>query len=627
MSHWQPSLGASFRGAVTVFRVWAPDAEAVDLVLERPDQPSVHPMVNYADGYFSIRVPHVAPGDLYRFRVDGRGPFPDPASRWQPQGVHGPSAVVDPAAYSWRDEQWTGIPLKDLVLYELHTGTFTPAGTFRAAEEKLPELVDLGVNAVELMPVADFAGNRNWGYDGVAPFAPARCYGTPDDLRHFVDAAHGLGLAVFIDVVYNHFGPDGAYQGAFSRHYFSQTHKSPWGDGINFDGPLSSPVRDYFIENALRWVHEYHADGLRFDATHAIVDDSPRHILASITSSVRASLAGASRHVHLIAEDVNNLALMLKPESQGGWELDALWSDDFHHQMRRALAGDHDGYFQDFDGSAASIAETVRKGWFYCGQHAPYFGGPRGTDPAGIAYPRFVCFIQNHDQIGNRAFGDRLNHKIDLAAYRAASALLLFLPETPLLFMGQEWAASTPFLYFTDHHPELGKLVTEGRRREFSRFTAFSGPASREAIPDPQQAMTFEKSRLLWEERGQEPHASVMRLYRDLLRLRRTDPAFQTPGRSAELGVSALDEETLVLRRESASGEAILAVIRLRGSGAVDLASHPLAGSQRWRLDWNTEAAMYAADPLPPQLNQAANILEFARAGAALLRAEGKDQG
>lgn len=593
--NWRPTLGATYSHAATRFRVWSPDSSNVSLILE--NGPAV-PMVRDIEGYFAVTIPNLSPGDLYRFQPDGNGPFPDPASRFQPHGVHGPSAIVDPSAFSWTDSGFHGIGIDRLILYELHTGTFTPQGTFRAAAEKLPYLRELGVTAVELMPVADFAGDRNWGYDGVSPFAPARCYGTPDDLRHFVNTAHELNLAVFLDVVYNHFGPDGAYQGAYSPYYFSKTHRSLWGDGINVDGPGSSPVRDYFIENALRWVHEYHIDGLRLDATHAIVDESPRHILASIAASVRASLADSPRRVLVIAEDSRNIAAMMYPESEGGWELDGVWADDFHHQVRRCLAGDSEGYYQYFDGSAEGIARTAKQGWFR-----------KGTDPSGLPYPSFVVCIQNHDQIGNRAFGDRLHHSVDLAAWHAASTLLLMLPETPLLFMGQEWAASSPFQYFTDHHAELGKLVTQGRRSEFRRFSSFSGE-----VPDPQALSTFEASRLNWEEAGQQPHASTLRLYRALLALRRTHPSLQTAGKSPELDIVACGSDAVLLRRDR-----LLVAVAFRGAPRVALPSAP------WRVLLSTEDPQHAPDPAPPHYDFSASAVSFQRPGALILEHSQED--
>lgn len=615
MTFAEKHLGAQVDGGATRFCVWAPETELVEVVIETTGrQGESHPATRSADGFHRATLPGIGDGDLYAYRLDGRGPFPDPASRFQPQGVHGASQVVDWRRFPWSDAGWVGIALEDTILYELHVGTFTPEGTFAAAAEHLPHLKELGVTAIELMPVGDFPGRWNWGYDGVAPFAPARCYGRPDDLRRLVDRAHALGLAVHLDVVYNHLGPDGAYQSTFSRFYYSQTHHSPWGAGINFDGPNSEPVRDYVIQNALRWIHEYHFDGLRLDATHAIVDDSPRHIIAALASAVRRSLEGTERLVHVIAEDVRNLAKMMKPESQGGWGLAGTWSDDFHHQMRRTLGGDTDGYFQDFDGSTKSIAATARRGWFYTGQYSNYFEKPRGTDPSGIAPSRFVFFLQNHDQVGNRAFGDRLHHKIDLAVWRAASTLLLMLPETPLLFMGQEWAASTPFLYFTDHHAELGRLVTQGRRKEFSRFASFADPAVRESIPDPQTEETFRACRLRWEEAAREPHASMARFYKRLLSLRKTLTACNgTPD------ITELSESSLLLRRTATDGAELLALVRLSGAGRETVPGlGPDSGDCEVVL--TTENSSFATDPQILRIDAGGRTAEFSRPGAVIFR-------
>ena len=620
---WQPFLGAWRAGNETRFRVWAPETSRIEVALDTSaDRTLVFPLARSADGFFQGANAGIRAGDLYRYRVDGRGPHPDPASRYQPQGVHGPSQVVDAGQFPWTDDQWNGSHLEDLIIYEIHVGTFTPEGTFAAARSKLPILRDLGVTAVELMPVGDFPGSRNWGYDGVALFAPARCYGPPDDLRGFVDEAHRLGLAVHLDVVYNHLGPDGAYHGVFSPYYFSRQHKSPWGAAINFDGSHSVPVRHFLIENALHWIHEYHIDGLRLDATHAMVDESPRHFLAELSAAVRASLQGCRRHVLLAAEDVRNLACVVKPESESGWGLDTVWSDDFHHEMRRCLAGDHDGYFEDFEGTAADIATTARQGWFYCGQYARYFGERRGTDPAGIPPQRFVFFIQNHDQVGNRAFGDRLHHQIELAAYRAAAALLLLLPQTPLLFMGQEWAASTPFLYFTDHYPELGKLVTKGRRNEFSHFMAFADPEIRRQIPDPQDPNTFTASRLLWEEREIEPHASTLRFYQKLLALRRSEPALRVR-EANNYEVVALDQDVLLLLRRADHASTLLAVVRLRGAGVADLRGNPHAApgaGLRWTHVLTSEERSFTTDPMPAQMDFDGPVIDFARPGVVVLK-------
>ena len=622
---WQPRLGACPGPAGTRFRVWAPASRQVELVVETPGTGRhARPLPTGADGLFEARFVDLGPGDLYRFRIDGQGPFPDPASRCQPEGVHGPSMVVDPTAFDWSDRTWTGVPLEDLVVYELHVGTFTPEGTFQAAQRRLPYLRDLGVTAVELMPVADFPGSRNWGYDGAALFAPARCYGQPDALRRLVDEAHRLGLAVLLDVVYNHVGPDGAYLHAFSPFYFTDRHASPWGAGVNLDGDGSTHVRAFFIENALHWVHEYHVDGLRLDATHAIEDDGPRHFLAELAARVKAS--APDRQVLVIAEDSRNLATIVTPPDEGGWGLDAVWADDLHHQIRRRLAGDADGYYQDYRGTTADIAATIERGWFFTGQRSAFLDAPRGTDPSGIPPRRCVVCVQNHDQIGNRAFGERLHHQIDLAAYRAVSAMLLVVPETPLLFMGQEWAASAPFLFFTDHQPELGRLVTEGRRREFARFAAFADAATRERIPDPQAEPTFLASRLDWEEPAREPHAGTRRLYAALLALRRRETALRA---DAATEVVALDESTLAVRRTGAA-DTLLAVVRLAGGGTVDLGSltgaTPSAPASRggsghgWAVVLHTEEDRFAGDPAPPTLRlDDPPAADFVRPGTILL--------
>lgn len=600
------------------FRVRAPASARVEVSVETGSAPAVgHPMSRGDQGLFDALVPNLQPGARYRYRLDGDGPFPDPASRCQPDGVHGPSLVVDPGAFAWSDVAWRGAELAGAVLYEIHIGTFTPEGTFRAGIAGLPALVDLGITAVELMPVADFAGDRNWGYDGVALFAPARCYGTPDDFRAFVDAAHRLGLAVVLDVVYNHLGPDGAYLPRFNPYVFTSRHQSPWGDGINLDGDHSAGVREFFIENALYWLHEYRVDGLRLDATHALIDEGPTPFLAELTARVAASTG--DRAVVVTAEDHRNLATMVSPRARGGWGLDAVWADDFHHQVRRALAGDADGYYEDFTGSMADLATTVRQGWFFCGQPSTYLGHARGTDPTGVPRERFVICLQNHDQVGNRAFGERLHHQIDLAAYRAASLLMLASPETPLLFMGQDWAASSPFLYFTDHNAELGRLVTEGRRQEFGRFAAFADPATRAAIPDPQAASTFEASRLVWDEIAREPHASIRRFYQALIAWRRTEPAF-AGGPASVVEVAGVGDDALVMRRARA-GRSVVVVARFRGAGRLDLGGHPLlagVSDHAAEVVMSTEAAGFDADPRPPRLEWSTGglVIDFERPGA-----------
>jgi maltooligosyltrehalose trehalohydrolase len=558
------------------------------------------------------------------FLLDGDGPYPDPCSRFQPLGVHGPSAVVDPFRFEWSDGDWRGVPLERAILYELHVGTFTPAATFAGVTERLPYLAELGITAIELMPVADFPGTRNWGYDGVSLFAPCRQYGTPDDLRRLVDTAHRAGLAVVLDVVYSHFGPDGAYSTLFSPFYRSSRHQSPWGAAINLDGDWSGPVRAFFIENALHWLHEYHFDGLRLDATHWLLDDSTPHVAAELSTCVRESVT--NRTVLLMAEDERNLATIVSRTQTGGWGMDAVWADDFHHQVRRRSAGDRDGYYQDFSGSIADLAATLRQGWFYCGQHSEYAGAPRGTSPVGVPLERMIFCLQNHDQIGNRPFGQRLHHQIDPALFRALSALLLFAPETPLLFMGQEWAASSPFLYFTDHNQDLGRLVTEGRRREFSRFEAFADETTRARIPDPQAASTVDASRLKWEEQALAPHAGMLELYRSLIGLRRREPALRPGGRTH---VIELDDHGLMVVREAARGEALALVSWLGESGGeYDSRRHePIVPGAGWSLVLSTEEARFQDAPgkggalsAPEMALEDFPIVKFRRPSAVILR-------
>ena len=579
----------------TRFSVWAPRASEVSVLVESGERAGEYALARTTDGMFQTMVAGVAPGDLYRYRVDGSAPMPDPASRFQPLGVHGPSEVIDPDAYDWKDEGWRGVDPSPAVVYELHTGTFTTEGTFAAAVARLPYLHDLGVTIVELMPVADFPGTRNWGYDGVNLYAPARVYGRPDDLRRFVDDAHRHGLAVMLDVVYNHLGPDGAYMSAFAPPFFTSRHASAWGDGVNLDGPESGMVRRFIVENAEHWIAEYHLDGLRLDATHALADDSPTPIVAEIVSAARAA---SDRPVMVVAEDHRNLNTMVREPREGGWGLDGVWADDFHHIMRRILAGDSEGYYEDFRASVEDLAATMRQGWFYTGQRSRYLSGPRGTDPSGVAPWKFVICLQNHDQIGNRAYGDRLHHAIPLAAYRAASAVMLCAPMTPLLFMGQEWAATTPFRYFTDHKTDLGKMVVEGRRKEFERFAAFRDPALRQRIPSPQDAATFEASRLNWAEPGEQPHRGVHRLYRRLLELR--GMALRVSGDARQHAtIAALDEDTLSV--EYAAGPSHLRVVaRLRGTGTVALRDLPSGA----KVLFTTEDAEYAADGLVPAFSR-----------------------
>ncbi|HVC89544.1 MAG TPA: malto-oligosyltrehalose trehalohydrolase [Acidobacteriaceae bacterium] len=607
---WVASLGASIQEDGCLFRVWAGPNAKIELVLD--GEPSrCTPMLPDACGVHQVRVEGVGSGARYWFRINGTGPYPDPASRFQPLGVHGPSQVIDHNCFAWKSTEFQSPSLRELVFYELHVGTFTPAGTFLAVIDKLDGLQQLGINAIELMPIADFAGEHNWGYDGVFPYAPAHSYGTPDDLRKLVEEAHQRGIAVCLDVVYNHLGPDGAYQSVFAPGFYSSKHKTPWGDGLNFDGDGGDKVRAYFIESALAWIYDYRVDGLRVDATHAIQDDSDPPFLTDLTKRVHAAAHSLGRTIFIIAEDERNERRLVLPSEQGGHGFDAVWSDDFHHHMRHRLAGDSDGYYRDFDGTTESIARTIRDGWFFNGQFARHSGHRRGTKPDGLSYESRVFCIQNHDQIGNRAFGERLSSQISYPAYLAASALLLFAPEIPLLFMGQEWAASEPFLYFTDHNKELGRMVTEGRRKEFEHFSAFADETRRGTIPDPQRKETFRLSKLDWTARQRPLHAACLNWYRDLLHVRR----YLLSSFKFRL-CQALNAKMIHSQWESAFGR-VSAIVALEGPAA--------AQDEAWTdmaLCFSSEDTTYTSDACPVIWQSNAGKLTMERAGAVIFASE-----
>jgi maltooligosyltrehalose trehalohydrolase len=507
--------GAMVVGTGTRFAVVTDATACAVRLYDADDRPiSEYALERRDDGVFTRDVDGIGHGALYRF-VLGERALPDPYARFLPRGVHGPAMVVEPR-YAWRFPN-TSRSIGELVIYELHVGTFTPAGTYAGAAERLELLSELGVTAIELMPLASFDGARGWGYDGVAHYAPFAPYGTPDELRAFVDRAHELGLAVLLDVVYNHFGPSGNYLAAYDSRYFTRDTASPWGDAPNF---AFEPMRRYALDNALYWLEEFRFDGLRLDATHAIIDHSAKHVLAELAEEV----AVLRPERLLVAEDERN-----EPALVTRTGLHALWADDFHHATRVTLTGERDGYYGAYEPGAATIARTIRRGWLYEGQRNPVNEKPRGATADALSAERFVYCIQNHDQIGNRALGDRLSDAVSLDAYLCASLLLLYLPMTPLLYMGQEWAASSPFLYFTDHEAELGRAVTEGRRREFAAFGAFSGGGLE--VPDPQALETFLRSKLDWSERTTPAHERVLELYRSVLTLRRQDAVLNDPSR------------------------------------------------------------------------------------------------
>ena len=523
------------------YRVWASATQSVDaLVWTGAEAPRAVPLTLDASGYHH-GVDHAGEaGDLYKFRLNGAQDYPDPASRYQVEGVHGRSMVINPRDFLWHDLDWAPPPLRDLVIYELHIGAFTPEGTFLAAIDRLSHVRKLGATAIEIMPVADFAGERNWGYDGVCIYAPAHSYGHPDDLRALVDAAHGFGLAVILDVVYNHLGPDGNYLGVYAPGYIDEKRKTPWGGALRFDDPEFRPLRALFVANPLYWRDEFHIDGFRLDATHAILDESPRHIIEEISTAI---------HEHggfAIAEDSRNESRVILPVEENGMGFDAVWADDFHHAVRVANTRENEGYLGDFSGALAEIVETLRYGWLYRGQFSAHSGANRGSECRHIAPRKFIHCISDHDQIGNRALGERLNHSVSREAYLAASALLCLSPYTPMLFMGQEWAASTPFLFFTDHNADLGKLVTKGRREEFKSFAAFNTPTELDRIPDPQALKTFTDSKLTWDELSDEKKGFTLEIYQEFLEIRQLDSVFRPASRDSwhveelEIGVGAL---------------------------------------------------------------------------------------
>jgi len=508
------------------FRLWAPTAQQVELLLETQEgaQASL-PMHAIEDGWFYQTSDWAKPGDFYRFRIDGDLQVPDPASRYNPEDIHGRSQIVDPAQFAWQDRQWRGRPWEDVVLYELHVGTFTPEGTYQALKERLDYFVELGVTAIELMPLADFPGQRNWGYDGVLPFAPDASYGTPDDLKDLIQTAHAKGLMVFVDVVYNHFGPEGNYLYVYAKQFFSETHHTPWGAAINFDGPGSRAVRDFFIHNALYWLEEFHIDGLRLDAVHAIIDDSSPDVLEELAEAVRQG-PGKNRHCHLVLENDDNIAHYLERDEAGKLsQYNAQWNDDIHHAFHVLLSGEADGYYEDYaDKPAYHLGRCLTEGFAYQAEPSPFRDGEvRGEVSKHLPSTAFVSFMQNHDQIGNRAFGDRLSELAKPRALMSAVSVLLLAPSPPLLYMGEEFAAAQPFLFFCDFGPELANAVTEGRRKEFGKFAAFNTPEARAKIPDPNDPKTFQQSKLDWDSLQRKPHADFLKLYKELLAIRREE--------------------------------------------------------------------------------------------------------
>jgi maltooligosyltrehalose trehalohydrolase len=584
-----PWLGAQVEPDGVRFCLWAPKRARVDVVLEEEGR-SV-PLTKDPDGYFSGLVSIAAAGMSYRYRLDNGESYPDPCSRFQPQGPHGPSMIVDPKAYRWRTTGWPGVRMPGQVLYELHLGTFTPEGSLDAARERLGDLQRDGITLIELMPLAECAGRWNWGYDGVGLFAPAHVYGDHEALKRFVDAAHGKGLGVMVDVVYNHFGPDGNYLTQFSDAYVSDRYTNEWGPAVNFDGPGSRAVRDFVVENACYWIREFQVDGLRLDAVQTIYDDSPVHIVAEVSARARAAAAG--RAIILVAECESQLIHTVRPPEQGGWGLDAVWSDDFHHICHVALTGRSDAYYSDYRGTAQELLSVIKRGFVYQGQRYEWQDKGRGTVVRDEPASAFVFYLQNHDQVANHLHGDRLHAIAAPARYRAMTALFLLSPETPMLFMGQEFGASAPFQFFADHVPTLAPKVYAGRKQFLSEFPSYATKESQEAVPDPGDPATFERSRLDWSERSR--HHESARLHRDLLHLRREDPVLARQDRR-QLDGAVLGPQALVLRYCTETEDDRLLVVNLGQDLSYVPAPEPLLApvtNGAWKLAWSSDHPRY----------------------------------
>jgi maltooligosyltrehalose trehalohydrolase len=568
-----PRLGATATQGGTGFRVWAPDTRRAAVQLEGRDHQVV--LESCLGGYHGAHVPGVGPGDRYRFVLDDADPMPDPASRWQPEGPHGPSAVVD-RGFAWTDDGWRGRPLGELVLYEVHVGCFTPEGTFDAMIPELDRLVDLGVTALELMPVAEFPGTRNWGYDGVFPSAAHHAYGGPDGLRRLVDACHRVGLAVVLDVVYNHLGPEGNVLGSYGP-YFTDRYRTPWGDALNFDGPGSDDVRAYFVDSARWWLEDLHVDGLRLDAVHAIVDPTAYGFVEELADAAHRIGRHLDRHILVIAESDANDPRLVRAKQQGGMGLDGVWNDDFHHALHTTLTDEHDGYYRDYDG-IADVARAYRGGFVFDGGYSLTRRRRHGRPLDGVPAQRLVVAAQNHDQVGNRMLGERLSTLVDHDRLRVAAAATLLAPFTPLIFMGEEYGELAPFQYFVSHtDPDLVEAVRRGRAQEFAHFDWSGRP------PDPQAPETFERSTLDPARRDEPAHRELEGLYRALLSLRRSLPSIVGDHAVTEVHEHREHDTVVVHRRPVRRHGADVALVLHLGNGSVR-APVQLAGGSWWPL-------------------------------------------
>ncbi len=593
-------VGADVQPAGGVhFRVWAPASGRVSVLLgddvgmSNAEETALN---NEGGGYWSGLVNRARAGMHYRYRLDG-GAYPDPASRYQPQGPHEASRIIDPDAFPWTDAHWKGVTHEGQVIYELHVGTFTHEGIWASATARLPHLADLGVTLIEVMPVADFPGRYGWGYDGVNLFAPSRLYGEPDDFRRFVDAAHALGLGVMLDVVYNHLGPDGNYLRQFSPRYFSGRYSTEWGEALNFDGEDCGPVRELFIANAGYWIDEFHLDGLRLDATQQVFDDSAQHILTAITQRVRDAAKG--RGTYVVGENEPQHAQLIRPVDQGGFGLDALWNDDFHHTAIIAMTGRNEAYYTDYHGSPQEFISAAKWGFLFQGQRYKWQSARRGTPCLDLASSNFVAFLQNHDQIANSLWGRRVHTLSSGAKMRALTALLLLGPNTPMIFQGQEFAASTPFLYFADHNPELAVLVAKGREVFLAQFPSIASEDVAKLIPNPEKEATFLRCKLDFADC--EKNAEVLLMHRELLRLRKADPLLGKAKRGTYDG-AVLGGGAFLLRFFGRAQDDRLLLVNLGAHLHLDPAPEPLLAPPLgciWETAWSSEDPRYGGSGTP----------------------------
>lgn len=579
------------------FRVWAPKRKDVQVVLGGKKEHTVR-LEREKSGYWSAEVPGLKAGALYKFELDGDGTFPDPAARFQPEGPHNWSQVVDPATFKWTDQAWKGVPRVGQVIYEMHVGAFTPEGTWKAASEKLQYLADTGITVLEVLPVCEFPGTFGWGYDGVHLFAPTRLYGTPDDFRAFVDRAHAHGLGIVLDVVYNHFGPDGNYLAQFSPHYFTDRHETDWGAAINFDTGDCGPVREFVIANAVYWIDEFHLDGLRLDATQNIYDDSKDHILAALVRAARE--AAGARSTLYIAENEPQHTILVRPPSEGGYGIDMLWNDDYHHTAMVALTGHHEAYYTDYRGSPQEFISAAKYGYLFQGQWYKWQQQRRGTPTFGLRPETFINFIQNHDQVANSARGLRCRQLSDPGTFKAITALTLLSPGTPMLFFGQEFGSSDCFYYFADHKPELAQLVHEGRIEFMKQFESVATPEMRGSLPRPEDPKTFEQSKLDWSDLKK--NQQIYDLHRDLLKLRRSETVF-SGARPLGMDGAVIGEHAFVFRYFGDGDGDRLVLVNLGMDLCFDPSPEPLLAppaNKIWTSLWSTEDPRYGGTGTPP---------------------------